>query len=536
MNMHKQLIRIIPSLIYLFAISTVLFCQSGYIEPDKDLEELFPIVQQSSIFEDSKTFVDCELRYSTDSILTAFHLLENKTDRKALRNFVDTYFKVPNNTKPYTSDSLSLNEHIFLLWSVLERTPDKTVQSSLIPLPYPYIVPGGRFREIYYWDSYFTMLGLYVDGKNDVIRNMIRNFTYLITHFGHIPNGNRSYYLSRSQPPFFSLMVDLLAEAEGDSVYIHYKGALEKEYAFWMEGRNKLTTENFCYRRLVLLPDGSILNRYWDDKATPRPESYREDVITAKKAKEMIPDASDSGIYRNLRAAAESGWDFSSRWISPNNQDKFDLYAIHTSDIVPVDLNALLYTTELTLAKSCLLTGDSLSAWEYRKRAKKRQMALLKYAWNENKSFFMDYDFLTGSSTPVYSLAAVYPLCFDMASQKQADSVASILNRKFLKFGGLITTLNKTGEQWDSPNAWAPLQMMAIWGLRNYGHDQLANEIKKRWLSIVYHEYEKSYKLLEKYNAMDPQAEGSGGEYPNQDGFGWTNGVYQYLSKENRVK
>jgi alpha,alpha-trehalase len=156
----------------------------------------------------------------------------------------------------------------------------------------------------------------------------------------------------------------------------------------------------------------------------------------------------------------------------------------------------------------------------------------MNYCWNEGNGFFMDYDFSIGKSTPVLSLAGLYPLFFELASPEQARLVSEKVAELFLKPGGVVTTLNTTGEQWDAPNGWAPLQWICIRGLRNYGYNKLADEIKYRWMRVTEKEYYKSYKLLEKYNVVDIEAEGGGGEYPNQDGFGWTNGVYQHLAKE----
>ncbi len=182
-----------------------------------------------------------------------------------------------------------MRTHIDALWSVLERPPDPPQpNSSLLPLPYRYVVPGGRFREIYYWDSYFTMLGLEQSGRHDLVVEMVKNFAYLIDRFGHVPNGNRSYYLSRSQPPFFAAMIELLAQREGESVYATYLPELSREYEFWMDGAARLAPGS-AYRRVVRLEDGTVLNRYWDDRETPREESYREDVETARLSTRPAP-------------------------------------------------------------------------------------------------------------------------------------------------------------------------------------------------------------------------------------------------------
>ncbi len=216
--------------------------------------------------------------------------------------------------------------------------------STLLPLPYPYVVPGGRFREAYYWDSYFTMLGLEQDNQHDLAVNMLKDFAFEIDHYGHIPNGNRSYYLSRSQPPFFSLMVELIARHDGVTTYLTYLPELQAEHDYWMQGDNDVRSGH-ALRNVVRLLDGTVLNRYWDERPAPRDESYKEDVETA-----LQTQRSSAFVWRNLRAAAESGWDFSSRWLA----DGKTLATIRTLALLPPDLNSLLVHLEVTLAKgSC---------------------------------------------------------------------------------------------------------------------------------------------------------------------------------------
>jgi alpha,alpha-trehalase len=397
-------------------------------------------------------------------------------------------------------------------------------------LPHPYIVPGGRFREIYYWDSYFTMLGLQEDGQTEIIKNMIDNFSWLIENYGFIPNGNRTYYLSRSQPPFYAKMLEVLAVTEGEEVFVEYLPFLEKEYEFWMSGSDQVSADLPAHRRVVRLLGGEILNRYWDDKQTPRPESYREDVETADEALKAYPERSREQVYRDLRAAAESGWDFSSRWLEVKADEEITLSSIHTTEILPVDLNALLYHLEKTLSEAYELSGEAVKAADYQQKYLDRAKVINKYFWNEEAGVFKDYNFRKEKPTEVISLAGVYPLFFEIADPRQAGLVSEKVERLFLRPGGVVTTLNNTGEQWDAPNGWAPLQWITISGLRNYGHDELASRIRERWLELNTAVYKRTYKLLEKYNVEDLSKEGGGGEYPTQDGFGWTNGVYQKLS------
>ena len=489
---------------------------------------LFEAVQMNNIFSDGKTFPDCLPKYAMQDIEKAY-FQERNSPNFDLKQFVDLNFDLPKTYSTDIADDISTEkmrenktaeQHINQLWAVLTRQPDNE-KSSLISLPFPYIVPGGRFREIYYWDSYFTMLGLQISKRVDMIQNMVDNFAYLLNQVGHIPNGNRAYYVGRSQPPFFALMVRLLSEEKGSEILIKYLPELEKEHLFWMNGVENLSENNNAMLRVVRLPDGSILNRYWDENNTPRPESYKEDVEIAHQSAQKPEDT-----YRHLRAAAESGWDFSSRWLATPQS----LASIHTTDFIPVDLNCLLANLEKTLAEAHTLNGNIEKADFYQNLLEKRQNAIEKYCWNEHKGFYFDYDFIKKSPTDSYTLAAVFPLFFKMATDFQANKVAETLQSQFLKAGGLTTTTVFSGQQWDAPNGWAPLQWMAFKGLMNYGLKNLANEIKTHWLSANLGVYEKTGKMTEKYDVYNEDLEAGGGEYPNQDGFGWTNGVFLALT------
>ncbi len=500
--------------------------------PEQLYGQLFVDVQtRAHIFKDSKIFVDCIPLYDAEVIVSNYSKLENKTNESIVA-FIKAHFKIPSEDVDYVTDSSPIKTHITKLWDVLQRPADKHQQGSLIGLPHPYIVPGGRFREVYYWDSYFIMLGLQVDRKVEAMQQMVDNFSFLIDTLGFIPNGNRTYYTSRSQPPFYAGMIALLAEEKGDRVYHEYLPYLEKEYVFWMDGSEKLTAESNAYRRVVRMPDGEILNRYWDDQDTPRPESFREDSKTAAEAVWISRDYKKADVYRNIRAAAESGWDFSSRWLIEGNVNHFPLYTIHTTDILPIDLNCLLYNLEKTIAKGYELKGEQSKSNAYKKKSEARLNAIQKYFWNEAAGFFMDVDFRKQGQTNCFSIAGMYPLFFSIATQKQAERAAQMIQDQFLKSGGVVATLHESTQQWDSPNGWAPLQWITISGLRNYKQHVLAKEVKKRWMKLNERVYSTTFKLLEKYNVIDAALTGGGGEYPNQDGFGWTNGVYQKLAKE----
>jgi alpha,alpha-trehalase len=480
--------------------------------------ELFNTVQMQSIFPDGKTFVDCTPRLELSSILQRYDA-EKSNPGFDLGDFVQGNFMLPEtySTSYVSAAERPITQHLELLWDELTRQPS-AAKNSLIPLPYPYIVPGGRFREIYYWDSYFTMLGLQVSGRIDMIKNMVDNFSYLIHHTGYVPNGNRTYFLGRSQPPFYSSMVQLLSEVSGKNILIDYLPQLEKEYNFWMKGTDRLSTANPSLHRVVLLDEGIVLNRYWDESDTPRPESFKEDVELAKDVVDK------KQLYRNLRAACESGWDFSSRWFKNG-----DFSTIHTTEIIPVDLNCLLLNLENTLAEGYQLANDSSSAEKYQIAAGKRKEAINKYCWNKSLGCYFDYDHIAGKHKQSLTLAIVYPLFFNIASADQAAAVTKVLQEQFLSPGGLRTTTVDTGQQWDSPNGWAPLHWLAVKGLINYGHHTLAKDIATRWMNINEKVYHNTGKMMEKYNVVATNLEAGGGEYPAQDGFGWTNGVYLRL-------
>jgi len=490
--------------------------------PDEIYGDLFIRIQIEKIFPDDKTFTDCTPKISSEKILSDYNKLKNNPDFN-LKDFVYTNFQLPDlSHSQYTADTtVTITKHIDNLWEVLSRQVTSQVpNSSLINLPYPYIVPGGRFREIFYWDSYFIMLGLQESNKYEMIQSMVDNFSFLIHTFGFIPNGNRTYFLSRSQPPFYSLMLDILSD-KYPLILTKYLPCLEKEYAFWMKGTELLSPENNCTERVVRMKDGELLNRYWDDKTLPRPEGYSKEI---RSSKDMSAEKA-ADMYREIRAACESGWDFSSRWL----KDEKTFQTSYITEIIPVDLNCLLYHLELTISKAYKLKNDLEKESEFFSLAVKRKNAILKYCWSDQDSFFMDYDFVQRKTTPCYSLAGCFPLFFTIATPAQAKDVARKVKNDFLQPGGFLTTLKTSPFQWDSPNGWAPLQWITVKGLLNYNESELAGIGAQRWMEMNDKIYRSTGKLLEKYNVIDMSIHTGGGEYQLQDGFGWTNGVYLKL-------
>ncbi|WP_172280323.1 trehalase family glycosidase [Chryseobacterium sp. LAM-KRS1] len=485
----------------------------------RDIQALFDDVQRSRIFEDQKMMTDAVPLFPVAEINEKYEKERVAADFD-LKAFVLSNFDFLGATVSIQrEDHLPIDQHIEKLWDELTRTAYEE-RGTLLKLPKPYIVPGGRFNEFFYWDSYFIMLGLQVSGRVEMMRNIVENCSYLIQNIGFVPNASRTHFLSRSQPPYFSLMLDLLAESTGDeNVYIEYYDTLEKEYEFWMDGEEGLNNDTQS-KRVLKTYNGDILNRYYDAENTPRPESYLIDI-------EDHENATGEEFYRNIRSGCESGWDFSSRWFS----DGETIQSIETLNISQVDVNCLLWHLEKTLVKASGLKHFKEKEKYFSERAAKRRQVIDTYFWDQDARTYKDYHIKKHKNTVSEHIAALYPLFLGLASDEQAKAVSEIIAEKFLYKGGLVTTTKRSGQQWDLPNAWAPYQWLGFVSMKNYGFTQLANDIKNNWCSNVERVYANTGKLMEKYNALDNEAIAGGGEYPNQDGFGWTNGVYLKLKQ-----
>lgn len=462
--------------------------------PDELYGDLFKAVQTKPVFKDSKTFCDARPSNSTPTEIVNLYNQQRTQPDFNLTAFVYEHFVLPNTTT-IVHDKWTIKEHCLRLWKYLTRTIDRENFSSIIPVPDSFVVPGGRFREFYYWDTYFTMLGLLRSNETELIDNMLENFAFLIRNMSHIPNGNRYYYKGRSQPPFFAFMTHLVGKSD------QYKNELEKEYEFWMTKRN------------ITLEDGSVLNRYYDDiNDQPRPEAYREDLETAVKA-------NNSKTFVNIRAAAESGWDFSSRWL----KDETDLSTIETTDLLPVDLNCLLYYLELTLNKQ--------------NEAQRRRQAIHRYMWSNDSQFFTDYNFVEKKQTNRLTLAGVFPLWLNISTESQSNAVARRIQSDFLHDGGVVTTLStKSTQQWDNPNGWAPLQYVTYRALaQTPGFEPVAQTLRQRWMNLNERVFANTSKMMEKYDVVNMHKPAGGGEYETQDGFGWTNGVYLEMLFDQQI-
>lgn len=484
--------------------------------PADSYGDLFAAVQERRLFPDGKTFVDAVPRRPIADIMRDWRR-DPARDDAALRAFVLANFDGPGEgvAPPPSAERVSMAAHIRALWPALTRPPlDPPAGSTALALPRPYVVPGGRFREMYYWDSYFTMLGLRADGRQDLVDDMVANFVSLVERYGHVPNGTRTYYLSRSQPPFLYAMMALSPPRDA-AERARRLAALRREHAFF-------TTPE----RTAAMPDGSRLQHYWDARDTPRDESWREDAETARASgREAMT------VYRHLRAAAESGWDFSSRWLA----DGRTLATIDTTNIVPVDLNSLLYGLEQAIAAECTAARDPACARDFADRATRRRAAVERWLYDGAGARYGDWDTAERRLRPGVTAATLFPLFVGLAAPDRGTAVATTTERALLAPNGLRTTVVATGQQWDRPNGWAPLQWIAVDGLRRYARDDLAQRIARRFVATAEREYRASGKLLEKYDVEESRP-GGGGEYPTQDGFGWTNGVVRAMQERYGVR
>ena len=425
---------------------------------------------------------------------------------------------------------------------------------GLLYLPNPYVVPGGRFNEMYGWDSYFIIRGLVRDGELDMARNMIENFFFEIEHYGAILNANRTYYFTRSQPPFLTSMI---------MAYHDARKAAGQDDREWLARAYAYAQRDYqLWTREPKLAGNTGLSRYFDLGEGPVPEmgddpTYYSDVTTNlltlhDDAAENYVASGDDGAaaqigpifhievcaapeggsrhcsepkhvslsedyYKGDRAMRESGFDPSFR---------FGPYSGSTHHYAPVCLNSLLYKAENDLAQMAEALGRGQESMKWKQYAEARKAAMNRYFWNPQSGMFFDYDFLRGRQSSYYYATAFYPLWTGWASQEQAQAVERNLNL-FEHAGGIAMSDRVTGMQWDLPYGWAPLQLIPVEGLRRYGFNEDADRISQEFVSDVYDNFKRDQTIREKYNVItrSTQAQVSAGYKTNVVGFGWTNGV-----------
>ena len=432
---------------------------------------------------------------------------------------------------------------------------------GLLYLENPYVVPGGRFNEMYGWDSYFIILGLLRDGRLDLAQGMVNNFLFEVEHYGTVLNANRSYYLTRSQPPFLTSMILAVYEAQGSAgkkdrswLAKAYELAV-KDHNFWMAAPHQagptglsryfdfgdgpaaesLQDETGHYRDVVgyflahldggqdppeLVPPGNVTpagaGKIYSVKVCDSAESAAKQNCTAAGGISLTAD-----FYKGDRSMRESGFDITFR---------FGPYGARTHDFAPVCLNSLLYKTEKDLEQMSEMLGRADESAQWKQRAEERKANIQKYLWDAQKGFFFDYDFQKQKLSSYEYLTAFYPLWAGLATPEQAAALAKHLDT-FERAGGLVMSPYQTGAQWDFPYAWAPLQLLVDAGLRRYGFQRQADRLSYEFLSMVAENFRHDGTIREKYNALTRSSETqvAAGYRVNVVGFGWTNGVFLEL-------
>ncbi|KAF7638076.1 Trehalase [Meloidogyne graminicola] len=475
-------------------------------------------------------------------------------DPKKLQNFINKYFDNPmSNTtalksctkikgfqpKPVTLAAIKddlmrqwafeLNERWKELCVYIPNKGNNPKRNSLVYVPNNVIRPGARFREVYYWDSYWTIKGLIASELPELVKGMIKNFAIMIDNYGFVLNGGRNYYLARSQPPFLTPMVNEYYKYTGDKQFlIEILPTLEKELNFWLVNRSIEVTKNF---------KNYTMYQYRAESTVPRPESFCSDVRTAIKSNEK----NKAKLWQNLASAAESGMDFSSRWM--RNYDNPKLEEIITTSIIPLDLNAFICGNFRLLSELYSSLGKKRKALTYNKLYLKMRSDFKEfflYTEDEKKFGWYDYNIETkNQNIHYYSIMAIplFTQCYD--PKKDSDIPEKIFNTMknygvFEKangaddFYGVQISLKYSGQQWDGPNLWPNHEHMAVLGFLNSGKENLKNEalyLAKKWLLANYRLYSECIEkqMWEKLSAKGK--EGKGGEYVPQLGFGWTNGV-----------
>ncbi|KAJ3156110.1 hypothetical protein HDU86_004078 [Geranomyces michiganensis] len=537
-------------------------------------------VQRAGLFNDSKTFVDKPTTKPLADVVAAFAALPKPPTKDSLKTFVDANFGPEGSEMeaitprdwiedpPFLANVTDVNlrewgRTVHGFWKILARRFKQGSNascvgcvSSLLPASHSFVVPGSRFRESYYWDTYFVFLGLARSQMYDTMADMIANFMGYIKEYGFMPNGARIYYLNRSQPPMLVQMVSLyIATTKNTTLLPTWLPYLEREHQFWETNRTVTVTKNGT---------SYALNRYSVTNNQPRPESYIEDANTVEGANLNATEAAE--LYANLATGAETGWDFSSRWIkNPINdttKQQENLRRLVTNDIVPIDLNSILYANEIALAALSETAGNAEASRKYKARAEARKAAVWAVMYDEGNGEFRDWNFMDNQFGE-WTAASFWPAWSGLADSdpranaSAADSCQKLMGSfKALDMlvkapGGLATTLYFTGLQWDEPNAWPPLTYIALSALQRASSlcpnptlplSTYTNSIATTFISQAFCSWREtggalpnlpalddgnndSGHMAEKYNVTRLGAAGGGGEYTVQTGFGWTNGV-----------
>jgi alpha,alpha-trehalase len=439
-----------------------------------------------------------------------------------------------------------------------EIDTNKFSPQGLLYLEHPYVVPGGRFNEMYGWDSYFIIRGLLRAGKIELARGMVENFFFEIEHYGAVLNANRTYYLSRSQPPFLTSMILGVYEAQ-KSQGQEDRAWLERAYSYAVR-------DHALWINDPHLAGDPHLSRYFDFGEGPAPESLKDETDHYQKVAEYFlqhpelgnrfllddsqgqlnKDAAGSRYslqlcdiplamqkthcepveelslsreyFKGDRSMRESGFDISFR---------FSAFGADTHHFAPVCLNSLLYKSEKDLESIAVMLGRPQEAEQWKKQAAARQKEITQKMWDAQLGEFFDFNFMDKKRSTYEYASMFYPLWAGLATQEQA--AAAVKNLPHLeKPGGLLTSPYETGAQWDAPYAWAPLEFITVEGLRRYGYNEQAERLSYQFLSTVAENFHRDGTIREKYNAITRSTEAAvtAGYSINVVGFGWTNAAF----------
>ncbi|ORX96141.1 glycoside hydrolase [Basidiobolus meristosporus CBS 931.73] len=535
-------------------------------------------IQKAKLYPDSKTFVDQPTSKPLDQVLAAFNTLSATANNDTIAQFVKENFLeagkelVPADLPEYKDQPEFLNnikdeilrgwaQVVHSYWKKLTRRMDESFLcagcvTSLLDIKRPFVIPGGRFREIYYWDTYFVIEGLLLSELPGTAKNMIENFLDLVDKYGFMPNGARIYYLNRSQPPMLTQMVKIYYEKTKDMDLLRRAlPTLDKEYDFWVKNHTIEIDHGKKYK----------LSHYNTINDQPRPESYMEDYVTVEGS--TLDEEGKKGLYADLATGAESGWDYSVRWLkvypTKNESGPAILRTLNTRQVVPTDLNAILYMNEKTLAEfhqtvQANQTGDKIQY--YNKVANTRKSNILKLLWDEQDLHYYDFNATSGSVQKLFTpsnywpfWAEIFPNGFITRPNKvmKTFSIVEQFANKFV--AGIPTTEINSTLQWDFPNAWPPLQyvlMKSVISVNNHIKDTNTKQrLDKLGLTLAQRMVDAAYcgwrmtggsipgllepipgnndtgHMFEKFDVTRLGVAGGGGEYEVQDGFGWTNGV-----------
>lgn len=417
----------------------------------------------------------------------------------------------------------------------LPDDPREIREQGLLYLPYPYVVPGGRFNEMYGWDSYFIQVGLLRDGETELAKNMADNFLYQIENYGRVLNANRTYYLTRSQPPFLTQMVLGVYQKTHDIKWLRDAvPQIEKYYRFWTSEPH--LTKETGLSRYYDFGDGpapEVISDERDEKGRTHYDRVKEYYRTSEikdydlaqyyqREKGELTDL----FYKGDRSMRESGFDPSNRF------GPFNIDIIHYD---PVCLNSLLYLMETETAQIMKTLGRAREASVWLGRADQRRRSINRLMWDERDGLYYDYSFVEKRVRRYPFVTTFYPLWAGIAGRKQAARVVANLHR-FERPGGLQTSTNPSGNQWDAPFGWAPMQMIAVKGLRRYGYSKEADRLTVNFLSMILKDFLEHNTIVEKYDVLRRSSQlGSGikfGYAANQIGFGWTNAAFTELYAE----